>query len=273
MKALQRIFDFYLDASIHVALGAYALVGVTSITLNIPLDYHLPWFLFFGTTVCYNFIKYGVEAKKYSLRTNRYHKSIQFFSFVSAGCMLYHAYFLKPAIWCAVIVLGFISALYAIPVLPSAKNLRSLGGFKIFIVALVWMGATVFLPVLSVGHEFSWDVMVVALQRFAVVLVLMLPFEIRDLHYDDPALKTLPQRYGVANTKVFGAFVAVLFFFATFLKDEIVLDDLISKGVLFLVLGSLMYATKRNQSKYFSSFFVEAIPLGWYLLLLGMAWF
>lgn len=273
MKILKGIFDFYLDASIHVAFGVLALVHITVLSLNISLDLHLSWFLFYGTIVCYNFVKYGVEAKKYVLVANRYHKNIQFFSFIAAGLMLYHAYFLTLEVWLGVVVLALVSGLYAIPVLPRAKNLRSWGGFKIFIVALVWMGATVLLPVLGVLQEFSWDVKVVAFQRFIFVLVLLIPFEIRDLEYDDPELKTLPQRYGVSNTKVFGSFMVLLFFFATFLKDTISVADVVSKGILFLVLGTLMYATKRNQSNYFSSFWVEGIPLGWYMVLLLLGWF
>jgi hypothetical protein len=268
MKILKGIFDFYLDASIHVAFAVLALVRVTTLSLNIPLDLHLSWFLFFGTIICYNFVKYGVEAKKYVLVANRYHKNIQFFSFISAAFMLYHAYFLSHEVWCAIAVLALVSGLYTLPVLPRSKNLRSWGGFKIFIVALVWTGATVLLPVLSQDHGLSWDVQIVSLQRFIFVLVLLLPFEIRDLQYDDPALKTLPQRYGVPNTKVFGSFMVVLFFFVIFLKDEISLMDLVSEGILFVILGSLMFATKRNQSSYFSSFWVEAIPVGWYLMLL-----
>jgi len=273
MKLLQRLFDFYLDASVHVAFGVFALVGVTAITLNIPLDRHLAWFLFFGTIICYNFVKYGVEAKKYVLVANRYHKNIQFFSFIAIIFMGYHAYFLKLEVCFAILGLALVSGLYALPVLPHAKNLRSLGGLKMFIVAVVWTGTTVLLPVLAADYELSWDVKVVLLQRFLFVLILLLPFEIRDLQHDAPELRTLPQRYGVANTKIFGAFMVVLFFFATFLKDEIALVDLVSKGVLFLILGSLMYATKRHQSNYFSSFWVEAIPIGWYLLLLGIRWF
>ncbi len=268
MKQLQGLFDFYLDASVHVALSTYALVCVTAVILNITVGNHLSWFLFFGTIVCYNFVKYGVEAKKYILVANRYHKNIQTFSFIAAGFMFYHAYYLTLDVWIAIVALAFISGLYAVPVLPRAKNFRSWGGLKMFIVALVWTGATVLLPVLSLGHHFSWDVKVEALQRFLFVLILLIPFEIRDLKYDDAALKTLPQRYGVANTKIFGAFMGVLFFLITFLKDEITLADIVSKGVLFLIMGSLMYATKRNQPRYFSSFFVEAIPIGWYLLLM-----
>lgn len=267
---LKGVFDFYLDASVHVAFAVWALVGVTALTLNIPFDLHLSWFLFFGTIVCYNFVKYGVEAKKYVLVANRYHKNIQFFSFIAVVVMLYHAYFLSYRVWLGVLVLALISGLYALPVLPSAKNLRSWSGFKIFIVALVWTGTTVLLPVLSAHQEFSWDTNVVAFQRFIFILILLIPFEIRDLQYDDQDLKTLPQRYGVANTKVIGSFMVIIFFFTTFLKDDVSITDLVSKGTLFLVLGSLMYATKRNQSNYFSSFWVEAIPIVWYLLVLGM---
>lgn len=270
---LKGVLDFYLDASVHVAFSVLALVGITTLTLNICLDVHLFWFLFFGTIVCYNFVKYGVEAKKYVLVTNRYQKNIQVFSFISAIFMLYHVYFLALEVWLGVAALALISVLYAIPVLPRTKNLRSLGGFKIFIVALVWMGATVFLPVLSAGHDFTWDVKVTAFQRFIFVLILLVPFEIRDLQYDDPRLKTLPQRYGVANTKVLGSFMVVLFFFVTFLKDEINITDVVSEGVLFLMLGCLMYATNRKQTSYFSSFFVESIPIVWYLMLLTFRWF
>lgn len=270
MKLLKAVFDFYLDASIHVAFSVFALVQITAVTLNIPSDTHLSWFLFFGTIVCYNFVKYGVEAKKYVLVANRYHKNIQFFSFGVAVCMLYHAYFLSYQVWLGIAILALVSGLYAIPVLPRTKNLRSWGGFKIFIVALVWMGATVLLPVVASSMDFSWDVKIVAFQRFVFVLILLIPFEIRDLKYDDPELKTLPQRYGVANTKVFGSFMVLVFFFSAFLKDDLSTVDVVSKGILFLLLGVLMYATKRNQSNYFSSFWVEGIPIVWYMLLVGL---
>lgn len=273
MKILKGVFNFYLDASVHVAFAVLALVGITTLTLNISLDVHLSYFLFFGTIVCYNFVKYGVEARKYVLAANRYHKNILFFSFIATAFMLYHAYFVPGAVWLGIGVLALLSGLYAIPVLPRAKNLRSLGVLKIFVVALVWMGATVLLPVLGAEHQFSWDVLIVSFQRFIFVLVLLIPFEIRDLQYDDPELRTLPQRYGVANTKVFGSFMVVLFFFISFLKDDINVRALISEGILFLILGSLMYMTKRKQSNYFSSFWVEVIPVLWFVILLGLTWF
>lgn len=260
---MKRLFDFYLDASIHVALAVVSLVKVTAFFFNVEIDGHLLYFVFFGTIINYNFVKYGVEAEKYLLVANRYHKNIQFFSFICFALTCYHGWYLSMDSWLILFILAALTGFYALPVLPRARNLRSLGGLKILIVALVWSGITVVLPMVDTPTVLVWDVWVEVVQRILLVLVLLIPFEIRDLAYDEPGLRTIPQRIGVMRTKVFGAFLAVLFFILTYFKDVISERELIAKGVLFLVLGGLMFVTKRSQSKYFSSFWVEAIPLLW----------
>ncbi len=269
MKLLKRFFDFYLDASIHVALSVFSLLHITSYFLNISApSNHLSFFVFFGTICCYNFIKYGVEAKKYILVANRYHKNIQFASFIALGLALYHLYFLSWDIWRCLMLLLVLTALYAVPVLPKAKNLRNLGGIKIFIVAMVWAGLTVALPVLEAKASFSVDVWIELLQRFILVVVLMIPFEVRDLKYDAPELRTLPQRFGITFTNFIGATLTLVFFFVTFLKVGVTTLEAIAKGLIFLTFGILMLETKKNQKPYFASFWVESIPIVWW----GVIW-
>jgi len=268
MQVLQRLFEFYIDASIHVAFSILALVQVTCITLNIPVDAHLCGFLFFGSIACYNFVKYGVEVEKYILVADPHHKPIQWASFVALVVALYHLYFLSVPVYIAIAVLVGLTGLYAIPVLPHTKNLRSLGGLKIFVVALVWAGATVLLPVIAAGQSISWDVRVETLQRFLLVLILLVPFEIRDLAYDSPELKTLPQRFGVTGTKIIGASAILPFFLLTLLKDTVGRTELVADIILCLILALLIYATKGIQNRYFSSFWVEAVPIFWWGLLL-----
>ena len=211
-------------------------------------------------------MKYGLEAKKYLLVANQYHKSIQFLSFITLGLALYHGHFFNLNTWLGIGFLVFLTGLYALPILPKAKNLRSLGGLKIFVVALVWAGATVILPVLVVSEPLTWDVYVETVQCFILVFVLLIPFEIRDLVYDQEDMQTLPQRFGVAKTKIFGAFATLLYFFMTFLKDDIGSKELFLKGILYLTLGIVMFTTKRKQSKYFASFWIEAIPIFWLVI-------
>ena len=229
---------------------------------------YLKNFIFFGSIGCYNFVKYGVEAEKYILVANRYHKNIQFFSF---GCLLisfYQMFFLSERVLISLFVLIAITGLYALPVLPKHKNFRSLSGLKILIVATVWAGTTVILPAISQLEVITWNVKVEAFQRFMLVLVLLVPFEIRDLKYDSVALKTLPQRVGVKGAKIIGYSWSIIFYAATFLKTNL---DFISVGVntiLLLVLLGIILKTELNQKKYFSSFWVEAIPLFWWLLII-----
>ncbi|MCM4170483.1 hypothetical protein DHD32_03240 [Arenibacter sp. TNZ] len=270
MNWLKYIFHFYLDASIHVAISVFAFIEITCVFFGLSRDNHISYLAFFGTIACYNFVKYGVEAKKYFLVANAYHKNIQAFSFIAGALALYHAYFMSFDTWIGIVVLSILTSLYAIPLLPNTKNLRNLGGLKIFIVALVWAGTTVVLPVIAANKTMDWDVGVEGVQRFLMVLILMVPFEIRDLKYDDPELKTLPQRFGFINTKVYAALGVVVFFSLTFLKDDLTYLEVISKGVVFLMLGIFMFITKRKQTPYFASFWVEAIPIFWWVCILGL---
>lgn len=268
MKLLKKIFDFYLDASIHVAIAVFCLIQITVVFLNISPNTHLSLYVFFATIACYNFIKYGVEAEKYILVANKYHKNIQVFSFACLGIAIYHAYFLNLQTWMAIGVLFILTGLYALPILPMGIKLRSQGLIKIILVGIIWAGTTVVLPFLIINEPISWDLIVEVIQRFVLVIVLLLPFEIRDLDYDSPELHTFPQRYGVGNTKIFGAFLTILYFSLTFLKDDLSTIEATCSGILFLGLGLLMFITRRNQSRYFASFWVEAIPIFWW----GVVW-
>lgn len=270
MRLLRQIFNFYLDASVHVALAVMALYFVTLEILEVSTNWQLALFLFFGTIVCYNFIKFGVEAEKYLIVSNPYHKLVQVFSFLSFAIAAYLFFQLDKNIWLAVFVLAIVSGLYAIPLLPKMKNLRSLGGLKTFLVAFVWVGSTVLLPVIDNNHiEISWDVSILMIQRFLLVLILLLPFEIRDMEYDNPELKTLPQRIGVNGTKNVGYLLVLVFVVSEFIKDEVSNQTILIKIFLALLLLFALKKTKENQTSYFSSFWVESIPF-FYVLLMVM---
>ncbi len=214
-------------------------------------------------------IKYGVKGEKYLFRKNAAQRPVQFLSFLSLLISLYFAYYISIATWKGVVVLGILAAFYAIPIFPKRRNLRNLGTLKIIIVGLVWSGTTVLLPVLEVPTEVSQDVWIELFQRFLTILVLMIPFEIRDLNNDPPELHTIPQRLGIRNTRIAGVFMSFLSFFATFLKEDLSPGELLSKAFILLSLGALMLFMPKVQSRYFSAFWVEAFPIFWALFVWG----
>ncbi|MBC8643807.1 hypothetical protein H9W95_06515 [Flavobacterium lindanitolerans] len=58
MQAIRRLFNFYINGSIHVAVAVLSLVLMTNHMFRNPFDLHMAGFAFFGTIFGYNFIKY-----------------------------------------------------------------------------------------------------------------------------------------------------------------------------------------------------------------------
>ncbi len=269
MQGLRLFFRFYVKASIHVAFAVISLLYLTTEFINISLDKNLLYFIFFGTIPAYNMIKYGVEGEKYLFRKNATQRSIQIVSLLTLLISLYFGSFISFTTWKGVFILGILAGSYALPVFPKKRNLRNLGILKIIIVSLVWSGTTVLLPVLEANIEISWDVWIELLQRFLIILVLMIPFEIRDLNYDPEELHTIPQRIGIRNSRIAGILLCSLCFFVTFLKDDLITIEIFNKTLITLSMAVLMILMPKEQSRYFSSFWVEAFPIFWALLLWG----
>jgi len=267
MLFLKKVFDFYLDASVHVALSIFSLVQVTAITLNITVPFSLNVLVFFGSICCYNFVKYGVEAEKYIFVANNYHKIIQFFSFFCFLIIFFQLFYLSQVFVYTLLALSAITGLYALPVLPKHKNFRSFSGLKIVIVALVWAGTTVILPVLCANLSLSLVIWIETVQRILLVLILLVSFEIRDLKYDSLELRTLPQRFGIGRTKIIGIVWCVIFLSLSFFVPDEPFFAVLSKVIISLLLILVILRTKVNQGPYFSSFWVEAIPILWLLIL------
>ena len=265
MKLLVRLFDFYLDTSLHVAFSVVMLLWVTSHYLGISLDPKLVGFVFFATVSTYIFIKYVSAKGKYVLSALPYHRSIQILGLVCSGSGLWCLGYLNwsPELFLLLTALLLFTTAYALPLLPSNVNLRGFGLLKISLVALVWAGATVVLPVIHAQLDFSWDVGVEALQRFVLVVILMLPFEVRDMQYDLPELRTFPRRYGLGKTKIFGLGLVLVFFLLTFFKDGPREYEPITKGLLSVFLVCILWVTKEGRGRYFASFWVEAVPIFW----------
>ena len=60
--------------------------------------------------------------------------------------------------------------------------------------------------------------MIEAIQRYLYVVIAMLPFEIGDMKYDSIKLSTIPQRIGIARTKVLDVYVIDYVFAWNFLR-------------------------------------------------------
>jgi hypothetical protein len=265
MRYAKTIFQFYINSSTHVALAVCALVGVTEMQLDFDVGWAFWAVVFFGSITGYNFVKYPKVAGLHHRSLTNSLKTIQVFSFVCFLGLLIFSFRLSVGTLLCLLFLGFLTLLYAVP-LYAQKNLRSTAGLKVLIVVLVWAGVTVAAPVVEAG-AWSLATIMVFVQRMLVVVVLTLPFEIRDYRYDKPQLRTLPHQLGVKQSKLLGyLLVAVVLLLQWGIDRGDISGWLGVIGLAILLILGLYFATPR-QLRYYASFWVEAIPMGWLALL------
>ena len=240
-------------------------------------------FVFFGTIFGYNFIKHfekeqlkGLQLSKLILDCNYFIEGFQRLKFKEKTTFIISLLSLILSVLLlskleintvlSLVIPGIFTFCYAVSL--GYKTLRNISGIKIYVVAFVWTFVSVLLPVIENKIEFSSDVWILLLQRFVFVVVLILPFEIRDLSVDDKILGTLPQKIGVRNTKFYGLLLLMVFFFLEFFKDELLAINLRVMPLIFLITILFLVLSCEKQSKYYSSFFVEGIPILWFGLLM-----
>jgi len=81
------------------------------------------------------------------------------------------------------------------------------------------------------------------------------------LRYDNAALKTFPQRWGVAKTKILGYVLLVIYVVLEFARlgggDQFIFVKLFVGVLLFLAIKN----ARIEAPKYYASFWVEGIPI------------
>ena len=116
----------------------------------------------------------------------------------------------QPAVnlWLPAILLlaGLLTALYAgVPGKAGMRfALRRLPRMKLLWIGFAWAGITAGWPVwwACSGHPDLHVTGWLVLERGCIIMALTLPFDLRDVHWDPPALRTIPQRWGATATRL-----------------------------------------------------------------------
>ena len=245
MLAFRKIVDFYIQSSIHVGFAVFCLVQ-----LSVQQWSSYSFLVLFGTIVGYNFLKYS-----------KWFFTHQFFQIQYIGILVvtlisaigFSWFFLQQD---ATVQLNLILAFGLVVLYPFV---RKIGWLKPFYVSFVVSYITLFVPLKS-----DVDVIVLFVQRFLLLSSVMIPFEILDSSKDAVAMKTLPHCFGIARTKQIGYVLVGLFLtISIFLLNNIYF-------FVFDALSSLIaiYFSTEKRSWYYTSFWVESLPIFWLVVLL-----
>jgi hypothetical protein len=253
MKILLKIVDFYIQSSIHVAIAVFCLLQITIVSNQQQLNNHYSFCVFFGTVLGYNFLKYS----EYLLKRNLWNK--KYFSIVGVSALagigfLFSFHFLQYSAQQLILLSGLFVLIYPF--------LRNVGWLKLFLVSFTVTFITVYIPFQATKYlfmEFYFNL----IQRFFIIISLLIPFEIMDSKTDDKSLNTLPQLFGIESTKLLGILLVIPFIILEFLKSH--------PSYLVLLIGIITVTfinfTETHRNKYYTSFWVESVPILWWILL------
>ena len=104
---------------------------------------------------------------------------------------------------------------------------------------------------------------ILQVKLFFLICALLIPFEIYDSQHDLQTLQTIPQKFGVKKAKNLGYLFLVIFCVLGLLLRYAFLDIVIA-----IIGGFFIRFSSTKNSKYYTSFWVESIPIFWWLLVL-----
>jgi hypothetical protein len=133
---------------------------------------------------------------------------------------------------------GLITALYIFTI--KQANLRQIPGTKALWISIVWTIIAVVIPKLTLD-SFSW----LDLHYFILFYALTIPGDMRDMEFDNPKMKTIPQLIGNRKSKLLFYFLLILFLMINYLlKDRNPIE------ISLVLLFSLILFAKRFSLRY-----------------------
>lgn len=266
MKAL---LSFLAYGNVVVALAAMALV---------PLEFwvegerHYPLFVFCSTLAAYGYmhlrqLKEGnATAHPVLVFTRKHFFTVLGLTIVgtSVACwILIHLPRMQQMLLLPAIA---VSALYPSTPLLSG-GLRSVPKLKLPLIAFTWMWVCVAIP----AWPLQWADALRMVLVFSWILALAIAFDLRDVHYDKLALQTLPQqnRDGALRWAHGFNILAALAAGALALTAPFAPQKFLPLLSFALTAWALQHIRK-YPDPLFISFYVEALPLTYFLLSLAL---
>ena len=203
---IRKIVELIVFGNIWISLGAAALTLNTFLVMEWTVNPSLILLVFFATVLSYSFqrvIRHTSGNAINSIRHQWVYKQIKllFVLIAASSCLSGYLFFTLFSFYDLIYFSPLISIalFYAVKLFP--KSLRDIPFLKIILIASSWAAVTVLIPA-HINQELSaygtWAIFVL---NFIYIFALVIPFDIRDLHFDEPEKKTIPQLIGLKAAK------------------------------------------------------------------------
>jgi len=266
---IKGVLNALIYSNLWIALAAVMMVNMTLHQLQLPLAPAYLLGIIFASTIC-SYTLHRLVAIRNIPKDLPYYPpivkwSIQYKIFlqlafgIAAFSSIICFFILPIAAQICMIIIGIITLGYSIPLfqLKGKKfKFRDLGISKIFLISIIWAISTGLLPALYYNTSLTnWPLISIVIERFLFVFIITLPFDIRDMGFDQSQeLKTIPILIGIPNTKKIAiGLMALLSLLSTvrILYYPTNLAELIALLAAYIITIALVQQTKSNQEEYF----------------------
>ena len=284
LKGFLSFIKLIIFSNIFVSLCVTAFTHTTYLIYNLPQD-NLPIVL--TIVFCFSFFTYNIQRfiKFKSVFENEpklgsrlkwmvKNKNPLIILPVIAGISgLVLTYFLNPLCFLILVPMGALSTFYVVPLFPfytKSPTLREIPYLKILVIGFVWSLIIIALPTLNAvgSFYFNIDYCLALLQVFLFTIAITLPFDIRDIDYDNNSnLKTIPRYLGVTKTIVLAQ---ILLVGSIVLLYKINISDKHFYGLLIAHIITMITVSfsKKERSELFFAGIIEGLILVLYACVL-----
>ncbi len=179
------ILRFLAQSYLWIGLGAASSYYYSTKLIN-GLEFNLLYALFLlSSTACL----YNILASFKRKLDTRILLTISFTALTGAAALLKLAdpilvLYLIPAV-----VIGFMYGYKG--------GLRKVPYLKVFLIAIIWVYTSAVIPLLKSDLIYEFSQVQFLLSMVLFLLGITIPFDVRDIYYDAPSIKTMPQVLGV----------------------------------------------------------------------------
>jgi len=264
---LRQLATAVVYSNTWIATGAALLTAQTYWVLNLDADSWLITFVLFSSLATYNFQrilrfdKWWLRAKSVRLHWLIHSRKflISLTIIAALGAAFCGWFSLNQQQLILLVPLGVISVLYAWRIFPSKSGpfaLRDIPGTKVFWIAISWSMVTVLLPLMTHDLPPAEVWMPVLAERFCFILAITIPFDVRDLPFDSPDQKNLPQLVGIRRANFLAitmAFVFVAFAgYSVLIETYSITTFLVLAGTGVVTCAVLLFSFKPRPEPYYS---------------------
>ena len=162
-------------------------------------------------------------------------------------------------------IAGIISALYVLKI--NGISLRDRAYLKIHLIAIAWISVLLVFPVLNESPRLIEHSLSVAAVHYFYVIGITIPFDIRDLKYDDHKQRTIPQLLGITGAKSIALLSLVIFGVCMLWLNELLISNPLFYIAVVVQILLILFMTEKRGDIYCAGFIDGSIAL------LGLSYF